>query len=310
MSWWIGGLIARLHGDAGDSRVAPADTTVRRAIAAAILGYTMFSASMAMAQASTLVINAHTGDVLYSYEPDLPFPPASLTKMMTLYMVFDAFVDGRLQPNDPLTVTTYAASQPASRLGLKRGMTITVNDAVLALITKSANDAAVVLAEAISGEESDFARAMTRQAQKLGMNDTVFRNASGLYEAGQLTTARDLGILAMALLNNHPAYYRHFATQSFSWNGRNYANHNPLLGSYEGADGIKTGYVSQSGYNLVGSAERAGQRVIAVVLGSKTPSVRNWAVSALLDYGFERIEGGVVMHNTSSLPAISDPPGG
>jgi D-alanyl-D-alanine carboxypeptidase len=263
----------------------------------------------AAAQESTLALNAHTGDILYAYEEDLPFPPASLTKMMTLYMAFEALGDSRLAADQELSVSAMAAKQPASRLGLKQGTTIKTKDAILALITKSANDAAVVLAEAMAGTETDFARLMTSQARRLGMANTVFRNASGLHEPGQLTTARDMGKLAMALLGNHPYYYKQFATDSFTWNGRRYTNHNPLLSKYEGADGIKTGYVRQSGYNLVGSAERAGLRVIAVVLGSKTPSIRDWAMTTLLDYGFERVEEGAAWRSNSSLPFIANPGG-
>jgi D-alanyl-D-alanine carboxypeptidase len=141
------------------------------------------------------------------------------------------------------------------------------------------------------------------------MADTVFRNASGLHEDGQVTTARDMSKLAMALLRDHPDYYKQFATRSFSWNGRRYANHNPLLSTYEGADGIKTGYIRQSGYNLVGSAERGGQRVIAVVLGGKTPSIRDWTMTTLLDYGFEQIVGNVASTKSRGLPYLNNPTG-
>lgn len=301
---WPGGASSALRTLAGFHRISTANASWKRTAAGILVAWLMAGASPAMAQESTLVINANTGDILYAYEEDLPFAPASLTKMMTLYMAFEALSKGRLKPDEDLPVSAFAAEQPPSRLDLQEGMTIRTRDAILALITKSANDAAVVLAEAMSDAESDFARAMTRKARKLGMADTVFRNASGLYEDGQLTTARDMGKLAMALLAHHPDYYKQFATRSFSWNGRRYANHNPLLSSYEGADGIKTGYIKQSGYNLVGSAEREGERVIAVVLGSKTPSLRNWAMTTLLDYGFEQIDEGGSAKKTSSLPLI------
>ena len=306
---WPGGAFSALRNIAGFCRSRPASDFPKRLAATVLCAGGLLSAGGAQAQESTLVIDANTGDVLYSYEENLPFPPASLTKMMTLYMAFDALGNGKLKSDEALPVSAFAAEQPPSRLGLKEGMTITANDAILALITKSANDAAVVLAEAMADAESDFARAMTQKARKLGMTDTVFRNASGLYEDGQLTTASDMGKLAMALLNDHPDYYKQFATRSFAWNGRQYSNHNPLLTSYEGADGIKTGYVKESGYNLVGSAERHGQRVIAVVLGSKTPSIRNWAMTTLLDYGFEQIEEGHPEKKTSHLPFISNPSG-
>jgi D-alanyl-D-alanine carboxypeptidase len=261
------------------------------------------------AQEATLVLDANTGDIMYAYQEDDQLHPASLTKMMTLYMAFEAMRKNRLKPDQALSVSRHAASQAPSKLKLKKGATIKTKDAILALITKSANDAAVVLAESMADAESDFARAMTRKARKLGMADTVFRNASGLHEDGQVTTARDMARLAMALLRDYPDYYKQFATRSFSWHGRRYANHNPLLSSYKGADGIKTGYIRQSGYNLVGSAERDGQRIIAVVLGSKTPGIRNWTITTLLDYGFEKIAGGPPVKVSRGLPYITNPTG-
>ena len=256
-----------------------------------------------------MVVEAVTGEILYSYEEDIPFPPASLTKMMTIYLAFDALQDGRLQAEQPLAVSANAARQPPSRLGLREGSTITATDAILALITKSANDAAVVLAEAMSGNEAEFAKAMTEKARLLGMANTTFLNASGLHEEGQLTTARDMSKLAMGLLGNHPVLYKQFSIRWFSWRGRSYANHNPLLTSYEGADGIKTGYVKESGYNLVGSAERNGVRIIAVALGSKTPHIRNWAMTTLLDYGFQRIALESPGQGATGLPFIFNPLG-
>jgi len=266
-------------------------------------------ATQAGAQEATLVLDANTGEFLYSYGMDDQLHPASLTKMMTLYLAFEALSNGRLKPDQALRVSRYAAAQRPSRLGLKKGATIKTSHAILALITKSANDAAVVLAEAVSGAESDFARAMTRQARQLGMDDTIFRNASGLHDGSQVTTARDMGKLAMALLSNHPDYYKQFATRSFSWHGRRYTNHNPLLSTYRGADGIKTGYIRQSGYNLVGSAERNGRRVIAVVLGSRTAGNRNWTVTTLLDYGFEQLAQASLITRSRDLPYIANPTG-
>ena len=269
----------------------------------------LVAAGTARAQDATLVLDANTGEILYSYHEDDQLHPASLTKMMTLYMAFDALREKRLKLDDALGVSRDAASQPRSRLGLRKGTTIKAGDAILALITKSANDAAVVLAEAMADTESDFARAMTRQARELGMADTIFRNASGLHEDEQITTARDMGKLAMALLRDHPDYYKHFATRSFSWKGRRYRNHNPLLTAYEGADGIKTGYIRQSGYNLVGSAERGGERLIAVVLGGKTRGIRDWTMTTLLDYGFEEIAEVPAIETSRGLPYIANPAG-
>jgi D-alanyl-D-alanine carboxypeptidase len=284
---------------------------LRKRLAAALLLFAcmLAVAGTAGAQDATLVLNANTGDILYSYQEDDQLHPASLTKMMTLYMAFEALRKNRIKPDQALKVSSNAASQPPSRLGLKAGTTIKAKDAILALITKSANDAAVVLAEAMADAESDFARAMTHKARKLGMADTVFRNASGLHEDGQVTTARAVARLAMSLLRDHPDYYKQFATRSFSWHGRRYANHNPLLSTYKGADGIKTGYIRQSGYNLVGSAERDGQRIIAVVLGSRTPGIRDWTMTTLLDYGFEQIVGNPTLKESRSLPYITNPTG-
>lgn len=281
----------------------------RRFAAGLLLAGMLAFAGTARAQEATLVMDAKTGEFLYSYKVDKQLHPASLTKMMTLYMAFEALRSGRLKPGQALKVSRFAAGQRPSRLGLKRGKTIKTSQAILALITKSANDAAVVLAEAMSGSERDFARAMTVQARQLGMEDTIFRNASGLHDGAQVTTARDMGKLAMALLRNHPDYYGQFATRNFSWRGRRYTNHNPLLTTYKGADGIKTGYIRQSGYNLVGSAERDGQRVIAVVLGSRTPGIRNWTMTTLMDYGFEQMATMPSVETSGGLPYITNPTG-
>lgn len=283
--------------------------SARSRIAATLLAVgALAHAGVARGQEATLVMDANSGEVLYAYHEDLQLFPASLTKMMTLYMVFDALDEHRLAPDEMLNVSARAAAQPPSRLGLAEGSSISADDAILALITKSANDAAVVLAEAVADAESDFARAMTRKAHELGMNDTVFRNASGLHEDGQVTTARDIARLAVALMRDHPDYYKQFATRTFSWHGRRYTNHNPLLTAYQGADGIKTGYIKESGYNLVGSAERDGQRVVAVVLGSKTPGNRDWAVTTLLDYGFEQIAAVHTVQKSRNLRFIGNPP--
>lgn len=263
----------------------------------------------AAGQEATLVMDAGSGDILYSYRPDYQLHPASLTKMMTLYLAFEALKQRRLKADQPLPVSDYAASQPRSKLGLESGTTITTKDAILALITKSANDAAVVLAESMADVESDFARKMTRKARELGMTDTIFRNASGLHENEQITTARDMAKLAMALLRDHPHFYEQFSIRSFSWHGRRYGNHNPLLSTYEGADGIKTGYIRQSGYNLVGSAERDGRRLIAVVLGSKTPGIRDWTIRTLLDFGFAQLSDSPAIKKSSGMPHYRSPTG-
>lgn len=241
----------------------------------------------AYAELAALVLEPDSGAIPYAYRAGALHQPASLTKMMTLYMAFEALRSGHLKPDQKLRVSRTAARQRPSRLGLRPGRTIAVEDAILALITKSANDASVVIAETIAGSEAAFARRMTERAHALGMNNTEFRNASGLYHPDQQTSARDMARLAVALMRDFPERYRLFATKSFVWHGRRYRNHNPMLSSYVGADGIKTGYVRQSGYNLVVSAERDGRRLIAVVLGSRSIPRRDWTMTTILDYGFQ-----------------------
>ena len=194
--------------------------------------------------------------------------------MMTLYLVFDAIESGKLSLDRRLRVSKRAAGQTPSRIGLKPGRSIPVEDAVLAMITKSANDAATVLAEAIAGTEVNFAKKMTKTAHRIGMKNTVFRNATGLPNRRQITTARDMAILAQRLISDYPQYYHYFSTKSFKWGKRTYKNHNKLLKTYEGVDGLKTGYIRASGFNIATSARRDGRRVIGIVLGGRTPKWR------------------------------------
>ncbi len=249
----------------------------------------LFTAAPAQAKYASVVIDAETGEVLHAKNSNTRNYPASLVKMMTLYMVFDALEKRKLKLNQGLRVSRRAAGMPPSKLGLRRGQTIRVKEAILALVTKSANDVAVVVAEAIGGTESQFARKMTKKARKLGMKRTTFRNASGLPNRRQLSTARDMATLARALIRDFPQYYHFFATQKFKYRGRTYRNHNKLLRTYSGADGIKTGYIRASGYNLVASSVRNGRRVIAVVFGGKTSRSRNRHTATLLDRGFKRL---------------------
>lgn len=236
---------------------------------------------------AAVVVDAQTGQALREVNADERNYPASLTKMMTLYLVFEALEDGRLIPEDRLWVSRHAASMVPTRLGLKTGQRIRVEDAILATVTRSANDAAVVLAEALGDTEGQFARIMTGKAQWLGMSHTVFLNASGLPHRGQVSTARDMATLALALLRDFPQYYPYFSTREFAYKGRRYRNHNALLNGYPGADGIKTGYTRASGYNLVASATRDGRRLIAVVLGGKGTRSRDRHTMQLLDQGFQ-----------------------
>lgn len=238
-----------------------------------------------------LVMDASTGRVLHAVNPDVPAYPASLTKMMTLYLVFEAIDRGRLKLEDRIVVSARAAGQAPSRLGVEAGASISVRNAVLAVVTKSANDIAVALAEHLAGSEQEFALAMTAKARALGMKNTTFRNASGLPHKGQLSTARDMAILARALLRRFPHHYHFFAAESFTYAGVTHKNHNQLLSSYDGADGIKTGYIRASGFNLVASAKRGDQRVIGVVFGDRSPAARNARMAELLDRGFERLAG-------------------
>ena len=255
----------------------------------------MFFTTPGQAKYASLIMDADSGEILHQVNADTRNYPASLTKMMTLYVVFDALNDGTLTLNERIKVSARAARQPASKLALRRGETITVKEAILALVTKSANDVATAIAENISGSERDFALVMTAKARELGMNRTTFRNASGLPHRGQMSTARDMAILARALINDHPGYYRYFSTSHFTRKGITYRNHNRILKSYRGADGIKTGYIRASGFNLVASAVRNGRRLIGVVFGGKSPTWRNRHMAKLLDKGFRRIDPGLMV---------------
>lgn len=237
-------------------------------------------------QHATFVLDAQTGVVLHAENAELKNRPASLTKLMTLYLTFEALRDGRLTLDRPLPVSKFAASQPPTKINLKAGSNITVQNAILAALTKSANDAAVVLAEALGGTETAFAAKMTAKAQSLGMHRTQFRNASGLPNEQQVTTARDMAILANALYTDFPQYSHYFATQQFRWSGNVYRNHNRLLGTYGGVDGIKTGYTNASGFNLVTSVRRDGRHVFAVVMGGSTSYARDAQMRLLLDRTF------------------------
>ena len=230
-----------------------------------------------------------TGRVLHDYTAATRNYPASLTKMMTLYLAFGALERGDITLDQKLAVSRRAAGMPAAKLGLKRGETITVENAILALITKSANDAAVVVAEALGKKETKFALMMTRKAKALGMKRTQFRNASGLPNRRQLSTARDMATLARALIRDFPKYYQLFSTKEFVYKGRRHRNHNRLLRKYAGADGIKTGYIRASGFNLAASVNRNGRRLIAVVFGGKTPRSRDRHIAKLFDRGFAKL---------------------
>jgi D-alanyl-D-alanine carboxypeptidase len=241
---------------------------------------------------SEIVMDAGTGRVLYAARADRRRPPASLTKMMTLLLAFEALDAGKLRLDRPVTMTRRAARQPPSKLGLAAGRTISVRAAMRTVAIISANDVAVALAERIAGSEPAFVRAMNRRAQRLGMRDTRFTNASGLAPAGGTTTARDMAVLARHIIRTHPQRYRMFAARSIRWDGRTRPNHNRLLGRVRGVDGVKTGYTVPAGFNLAASSLRGGRRVIVVVLGARTAEARDLLVSNLLESGFSSPRAG------------------
>jgi D-alanyl-D-alanine carboxypeptidase len=233
--------------------------------------------------ASAMAIDLHTGRILYSKNATEPRYPASLTKVMTLYLLFDALRDGKLSMKSELRVSAHAADQSPTKLDLSEGDTISVADAVGAIVTKSANDMAVTIAEALAGSEDEFARRMTQKARTIGMLNTTFRNASGLPDPEQKTTAQDLIVLGKNILTDHPERSRVFATKYFQYDGQVFRNHNTLLFSYEGMEGMKTGFTSASGFNLIASARRGDKRLLAVVLGGHSSGSRNAAMRYILD---------------------------
>jgi D-alanyl-D-alanine carboxypeptidase len=232
---------------------------------------------------AAIVVDDKSGRVLHEVSADDPRHPASLTKIMTLYLLFEQLEAGKLKLDTPLPVSARAAIQRPTKLGLKADQTLKVQDAILGLVTKSANDAAVVVAEAISGTEADFAKLMTLKAQMLGMIGTVYVNASGLPAQEQITTARDQAILGHAIQHRFPRYYSYFATPSFQYRGREMRNHNGLLGNVRGVDGIKTGYTDASGYNLVSSVRRDEKHIVAVVLGGTSNAARDARMRQLIE---------------------------
>lgn len=251
---------------------------------------------------AAIVMDARSGEILHESSPDRRLHPASLTKMMTLYMTFEAVARGQLRLDQKVKISRRAAAQPASKLGLRTGQRITIRDLIRAAAVKSANDAAVALGEAVGGSEAEFARMMTRKAQALGMVNTQFKNASGLTAKGQYSSARDMALMGRALFYDYPQYYNLFSRVSTSAGGRTVHNTNRrLLRSYRGADGIKTGYTNAAGYNLVSSAERGGERVIAVVFGGRSSSSRNARVAELLDLGFRKAPSRASVVSTAAL---------
>ena len=251
---------------------------------------------------AAIVVDDNSGQILHEENADAPRHPASLTKIMTLYLLFEQIEAGKFKLDTPLSISAFAAGQNPTKLSLKANQTILVEDAIKGLVTKSANDAAVVVAEAIGGTEADFGVMMTAKARALGMAGTTYVNASGLPAEEQITTARDQALLGRAIQDRFPVYYRYFSTPSFRYKGREHHNHNALLGNVEGLDGIKTGYTEASGYNLVTSVRRNGKHIVAVVLGGKSNAKRDARMRDLIT---QTIPGAATQKTT---PVVAEKP--
>ena len=271
---------------------------------AALLLATPDNAHADTSRYAAFVVDENSGVVLHSRRSEAARYPASLTKMMTLYMLFDAIEQGEIGLNDQIRVSANAANAVPSRLGFSAGDTISVEDAIGALVVKSANDVAVAVGERLGGGESRFAEMMTQTARELGLENTTFRNASGLPDRRQTTTARDMARLAVALHRDFPDYFEYFNTESFRWNGRTYRNHNTLVGRVEGVDGLKTGYIRASGFNVVVSAERGEHRLVAVVMGGPSAASRDAHAEELIEAAFATLEQ---REDTRLFAALSSP---
>lgn len=256
-------------------------------------------------QSAAIIIEQNTGRVWHEENADTTTHPASLTKMITLYMLFEALEQKKIKLSTRMKVSLTAVNQSPSKLGLKAGKTLRVQDAMFGLITKSANDAAVVVAEHLGGSVSQFAADMTRKARSLGMNHTIFKNPHGLPNKEQVTTARDMAILSRALYQRFPTYCRYFNTRSFLYNGQIHKNHNHLLGKVPGVDGIKTGFIAASGFNLAASAKRNGMRLIVVVMGGRSSASRDAKVAELLEHGFYLAQAEKVKYNGKTVYLVS-----
>jgi D-alanyl-D-alanine carboxypeptidase len=231
---------------------------------------------------ASIVVDANSGKVMAAVNADSPRHPASLTKIMTLYLLFERLEANKIKLSTEMPVSAHAAAQAPSKLGLKPGQSIDVATAIHAIVTKSANDVAVIIAEALAGNETDFAKLMTAKARALGMKHTFYQNASGLPDDRQVTTARDQAILGRAIQDRFPKYYHYFSTQYFVYQGKRMRNHNHLLGRIDGVDGIKTGYIHESGFNIVTSVRRGGRHIVAVVFGGRSAAARDARVTGLI----------------------------
>src|SRR3954468_10787444 len=240
---------------------------------------------------ASIIVDGNSGATLSASNPDALRHPASLTKIMTLYLLFERLDSGKIKLDSEMSVSEHASEQAPTKLGLRPGGSIKVEDAIKGLVTRSANDAAVVIAETIAGDEDDFAKLMTRKARSLGMTRTVYRNASGLPDSDQVTTARDQSTLGRAIQDRFPRYYRYFSITAFNYHGHSIRNHNKLLGNVEGVDGIKTGYTRASGFNLVTSMRRGNRHLVGVVMGGRSGVSRDAIMRNLLAENLEKAAG-------------------
>ncbi|WP_036281341.1 serine hydrolase [Methylocystis sp. ATCC 49242] len=247
---------------------------------------------------AAIVVDGNSGKTLYARNEHELRHPASVTKVMTLYLLFEQLEKGKLRLDSPLMISSHAAAQAPSKLGLRPGETISVENAIKAVVTKSANDIACAIAENIGGDEHTFAQMMTRKAHALGMRNTHYENASGLPDPGQITTAYDLAVLGRAIQDRFPRYYRYFSTHSFAYNGALHRNHNHLLGQVEGMDGIKTGYTRASGFNLLTSVRRGNHHIVAVVMGGATAGGRDRIMAGLIE---DNIGGGASIRTAAAI---------
>jgi D-alanyl-D-alanine carboxypeptidase len=280
---------------------------IRVFLAIAFLSFTKFSFAVYHPVTATIVVDAKSGEVIYSYNADLKTQPASLAKMMTLLFVFKALKQKKISLTTKIPISTYAAFQKPSTLGLKSGESITIRNAILALIVKSANDIAVALAEYLGKTEKAFVCMMNKEAQRLGMSSTIFFNASGWKDPRQMTTARDMAKLSRALINECSDYYHLFSSRQFNINGRNIKGHYALLGKKDSIniDGIKTGFVNASGYNVAASASKNGKRLVAVVLGGRTSKKRDALANLLLQKGFLKLRSRELVRKLESVKSIA-----
>ncbi|MBL8907003.1 MAG: D-alanyl-D-alanine carboxypeptidase [Rhizobiales bacterium] len=280
---------------------------VSAVIAVLMLAVATTSEALANPKFAAIAVDARTGEVLYSSDPDGQRYPASLTKVMTLYMLFQELKAGRMTLATPIKMSQHSSGMPPTKLGVPAGKTVSVEDAIKSLVTLSANDVAAAIGENIAGSEAAFAQRMTKTARALGMSRTTFKNASGLPNPGQVTTARDMATLALRIQRDFPQYYPYFKLTSFNYKGRIIRTHNRLLGKFEGTDGIKTGYIRASGFNLTSSVRRGDKRIIGVVMGGKTGASRNeYMMSMLSKYLPNCKDGKVLAASIKGAPAPKD----